>query len=191
MEEKELVIQSKEGHKEAFSLLVEKYKSKVFHLALSMIHNEQTADDIAQDVFIKAFYSLPKFKFKSEFGTWLYRITVNKAKDYMRKEKKFKKAVYKKTENFTTPKSDEFKEKEKKEEKEHRKILLYKILQTLPEKYQTVISLRDIQGYSYAKITNILKISQGTVNSRLHRARKMLRKKAAPLLFEKGIDNEM
>jgi RNA polymerase sigma-70 factor (ECF subfamily) len=156
-----------------------------------MIHNEQTADDIAQDVFVKAYFSLPKFKFESEFGTWLYRITVNKAKDYMRKEKKFRNAVYKEIKNYSINEMGELKEKEAEEEKERRKILLHKLIQTLPEKYQTIISLRDIQGCSYEKITKILKISLGTVNSRLHRARKLLRKKTTPLLFKKGNDYEM
>jgi RNA polymerase sigma-70 factor (ECF subfamily) len=90
MEEKELVLQSKEGNEEAFASLVKKYKTKVFNLAWSLTRDRETADDLAQEAFIKAYIALPKFQFKSGFGTWLYRITVNHVNDYLRKKSKIR-----------------------------------------------------------------------------------------------------
>jgi len=82
MEEKELVRLSLEGDEEAFGLLVKKYQKKVFHLAYGFTRDRETADDLAQEAFIKAYFNLSKFKSRSEFGTWLYRITINTVKDY-------------------------------------------------------------------------------------------------------------
>ena len=191
MEEKELVRQSKEGNEEAFASLVKKYKTKVFNLAWSLTRDRETADDLAQEAFIKAYISLPKFQFKSEFGTWLYRITVNHVKDYLRKKSKMSKMLFEKMKEMPLVQESEMMKKEKEQISEQRRKLVRQGLQTIPEKYQIILSLRDIQGFSYEEITEILKISPGTVDSRLHRARKMLRKKLAPFFIQKGGNHEM
>jgi RNA polymerase sigma-70 factor (ECF subfamily) len=178
MEEKELVLQSKEGNEEAFASLVKKYKTKVFNLAWSLTRDRETADDLAQEAFIKAYIALPKFQFKSGFGTWLYRITVNHVNDYLRKKSKL----------FQ---EDEMKKIEKEQIGEQRIKFVRQGLKTMPEKYQVIISLRDIQGFTYEEITRILKISPGTVDSRLHRARKMLRQKLTPFFSQKGGNHEL
>jgi RNA polymerase sigma-70 factor (ECF subfamily) len=191
MEERELVELSQKGDEDAFAALVKKYKMKVFNLAFSFTRDEALADDLAQEVFIKTFFGIPKFRFKSEFGTWLYRITVNHVKDYLRKKGRMRKMPL---ENFLESQSveeDEVTRKEKEKTMEQRKNLVRRCLQTLPEKYKVILTLRDIQGFSYEEISNILKISPGTVDSRLHRARKMLREKLAPFLCEKGGIHEM
>lgn len=179
MEEKDLVQRSQEGDEEAFAALVNKYKTKVFNLAFSLTHNRDTADDLAQEVFLKAYLSLPKFQLKSEFGTWLYRITVNHAKDYLRKRMKMKEIHL---DDLAASQEEETQVKEKKEEEEQKRKILFRSLSELPEKYRLILTLRDIQGFSYEELANILKISPGTVDSRLHRARKMLRQKIIPLL---------
>jgi len=191
MEEKDLVRLSKEGNEEAFAALVKMYKTKVFNLAWSLTRDHEMADDLAQEAFIKAYFALPKFQFKSEFGTWLYRITVNHVKDYLRRKGKMRKISLEKINEKTLIQENEMTKKEKEQIEEHRRELFHQFLQTLPEKYQVILSLRDIQGFSYKEITKILKISPGTVDSRLHRARKMLRKKLAPFLGQKGGNHEM
>lgn len=191
MEEKELVESSKEGNQEAFAALVEKYKTKVFYLAFSFTRDHEMADDLAQEVFIKAYCALPKFRFKSEFGTWLYRITVNHVKDFLRKKSRLSKMVLESILENQLFQEDEIARKEKEQVSSQRKKLVHQCLQTLPEKYRVILTLRDIQGFSYQRITEILKISPGTVDSRLHRARKMLRKKLAPFLSQKGGNYEM
>lgn len=191
MEEKELVRQSKEGNDEAFASLVKKYKTKVFNLAWSLTRDRETADDLAQEAFIKAYLALPTFQFKSEFGTWLYRITVNHAKDYLRKKSKMSKMLFEKMKEMPLVQENEIIKKEKEQIIEQRKKFVHQCLQTIPEKYKLILSLRDIQGFSYGEITKILKISPGTVDSRLHRARKMLRKKLAPFFLQRGGNHEM
>ena len=177
MEEKALVQRSKEGDKEAFSALVNKYKTKVFRLVLSFIHDRDIADDLAQEAFIKAYLALPKFRLESEFGTWLYRITLNHTKDYLRKKTRIKEIHL---DDLACAQEEEILTEEEQEEQKRR--ILYRILDELPEKYRLVLTLRDIQGFSYAETAKILKISPGTVDSRLHRGRKMLRKKIRPFL---------
>jgi RNA polymerase sigma-70 factor (ECF subfamily) len=191
MEEKELVRLSKEGNEEAFASLVKKYKTKVFNLAWSLTHDRETADDLAQEAFIKAYVALPKFQFKSEFGTWLYRITINHTKDYLRKKSKMSKMLFEKMKEMPLVQESEMMKKEKEQINEQRRKFVRQCLQTIPEKYQIILSLRDIQGFSYEEITKVLKLSPGTVDSRLHRARKMLRKKLAPFFIQKGGNHEM
>ena len=179
MEEKVLVQRSKEGDQEAFSVLVNKYKTKVFRLAFSLVHDRDVADDLAQEAFIKAYLSLPKFQHRSEFGTWLYRITVNQAKDYLRKKTKRKEVSLN---GFAISQEEETLAPEKDREEERKRTILYRSLDELPEKYRLILALRDRQGFSYKEIAKILKISPGTVDSRLHRAREMLRKKIRSFL---------
>jgi RNA polymerase sigma-70 factor (ECF subfamily) len=191
MEERELVELSQKGDEDAFAALVKNYKMKVFNLAFSFTRDEALADDLAQEVFIKAFFGLPKFRFKSEFGTWLYRITVNHVKDYLRKKGRMRKMPFENLREIQSVEEDEVTRKEKEQTMEQRKKLVHRCLQTLPEKYKVILTLRDIQGFPYEEISNTLKISPGTVDSRLHRARKMLREKLAPFLCEKGGVHEM
>jgi RNA polymerase sigma-70 factor (ECF subfamily) len=191
MEENQLVEQSKQGDEEAFGVLVQKYKTKVFNLAYSFTKDRETADDLAQEVFIKVYYALEKFKFQSGFGTWLYRIAVNHFKDYLRKHAKERHVSLEKLGREPSLSEDEIKKKERAQESADRKKLLYQALRSLPEKHQVILTLRDIQGYSYEEIAGILKLSLGTVDSRLHRARKMLRKKIAPFLSQEGGNHEM
>jgi len=179
MEENVLVQRSEEGDQEAFSALVNKYKTKVFRLAFSLIRDRDIADDLAQEVFIKAYLSLPKFQHKSEFGTWLYRIAVNHTKDYLRKKMRRKEVPL---EDFAISQEDDTLAPEKDREEEQKIALFYRSLDELPEKYRLILTLRDRQGFSYAEIAKILKVSPGTVDSRLHRAREMLRKKIRPFL---------
>lgn len=185
MEEQKIVRLSQKGDEEAFAALVKKYERKVFHLAYSLVRNKETADDLAQEVFIKAFFALPRFKFQSKFSTWLYRIAVNRIKDHLRKEKKS--AQIPLDESMIESFQDyQVHNREQKRALEKQRELLHKVLRKLPPKYQVIISLRDIQGHSYEEIAGILNLSQGTVDSRLHRARKMLRKKIEPLSNKKG-----
>ena len=191
MEENRLVEKTKQGDEEAFGLLVKKYKTKVFNLAYSFTRDRETADDMAQEVFIKVYYALEKFKFKSGFGTWLYRIATNHFKDYLRKHAKERHISFEMLGREPFLSEDEIKKKERAQDTADRKKLLHQALRSLPEKHQVILSLRDIQGHSYEEIAGILKLSPGTVDSRLHRARKMLRKKIAPFLSQEGDNHEM
>ena len=176
MKEKELVHKAQTGNEEAFTALFEKYRIKMFNLAYSFTRNQETADDLAQDIFIKAYLSLPKFQYKSKFGTWLYRIGVNTIKDHLRKESRIKAIPFDENIAVHTHRTDEFTKREAEQEKVSQKLVLYETIRSLPDKHRIILTLRDIQGNPYGEIAKILNISPGTVDSRLHRARKMLRK---------------
>ena len=186
MEEKKLVQLSQKGDEEAFSLLVKKYQKKVFNLALGLTQNKDMADDLAQEAFIKAFFGLPKFKFKSEFGTWLYRITINVIKDYLRKKERISRISLEVSQVSPFLEEDEAKIREKEKTAEMKRRIVHHFIAQLPEKHQVILTLRDIHGFSYEDISKILEISPGTVDSRLFRARKKLRQKIEPYLRQKG-----
>jgi RNA polymerase sigma-70 factor (ECF subfamily) len=186
MEEKALIEAARLGSREAFETIVKRYEKKVFHLAFSFVRDRASADDLAQEVFVKAYFALPKFHFKSEFGTWLYRIAANHIKDHLRKVSRRKEVSIEEFEDVAFVSDDQVKERERIQAEDQRKKIVFRVLATLPQKYRMILTLRDIRGFSYEEITRILKISPGTVDSRLHRARKLLRNKMTPYLGAEG-----
>jgi RNA polymerase sigma-70 factor (ECF subfamily) len=185
MDDKELIRRSQEGDGEAFGQLIEKYRNRVYYLAYGLTGNRSEADDLAQEVFIKAFYAIPKFRLKSEFGTWLYRVAVNHVKDYLRKSRHRMKelSIHDFGDNLPAAEGATFEERQLSEK---RRGLVQAALHRLPDKYQIILALRDIQGLPYEEISRILGISVGTVDSRLHRARKKLREKLDLIVGDKG-----
>lgn len=188
MSDRELVERAQAGSQDAFSALVEKYRAKMFNLAYSLTRNREAADDLAQEVFIKAYLALPKFKYQSAFGTWLYRIAVNASKDFLRKEGRLRKVSLEDSPPGTLMQEDDTVQIDEAKETEKQKQLVRQALKSLPEKYQVILTLRDIQGFPYGEISQVLDISPGTVDSRLHRARKMLRKKVHQISARFGGD---
>jgi RNA polymerase sigma-70 factor (ECF subfamily) len=178
MDEKELVRRAQTGDGEAFGVLVERYKGKVFSLVYGFARDRAAADDLAQEVFIKAYFSLPNFKAESGFGTWLYRIAVNQAKDFLRKNRQRQKEVSIEDVGEPALGAPDASPEENRLEEGRRKVV-QEALARLPEKYRVILTLRDIDGLSYEDISGILKLSPGTVYSRLHRARRKLRDKLA------------
>jgi len=186
MDEKDLVQKSQEGNEEAYGILVETYKTKVFNMAYSLTLNREIADDLAQEVFIKAYYALPKFKGKAAFSTWLHQITMNHTKDYLRKASRMRQVPFEETKGDLSTQEDKAEKREREEDLAQKKKIVHEAIVTLPEKYRIILSLRDIQGLPYEEISRLLNISPGTVDSRLHRARKMLKKKIIPFLEKEG-----
>jgi RNA polymerase sigma-70 factor (ECF subfamily) len=186
MEEKQLVRLAQEGSPEAFEELVRKYQPKVFSMALSFTRNREAADDLAQEVFLKAYLALPRFHGRSEFGTWLYRISVNHIKDYLRKKGRAKEVSLEDVREISFSDKEQTEKAERDREVESRRTLVRAFVGSLPDKYRIILTLRDIQGLPYEEISRVLKLSPGTVDSRLHRARRMLRVKLAPHLAAEG-----
>jgi RNA polymerase sigma-70 factor (ECF subfamily) len=190
MEEKELIRLAQRGNGEAFGQLIERYKIKVFSLAYGLTRDRAAADDLAQEILIKAYFVLPKFKFRSEFGTWLFRVAVNHIKDYLRKTRRRRQDLsLQNVQEKEVATEDRSYEEEKREER--RRTLVWAALRRLPRKYRVILTLRDIQGLSYEEITRVLGISIGTVDSRLFRARRMLRERLAGRVEGKGGKHEL
>lgn len=188
MDDEQLIRLSLEGDQSAFGSLVTKYKVKVYNLAFSLTHNRETADDLAQEVFLKAYMSLAAFKFKSGFGTWLYRITVNHVRDFLRKAGKIQTVPFLDEQRYEQMEDDPADRRVQDDIAKQRQVVVRRVLQSLPEKHRVILTLRDMQGLSYEEIAGILRIAPGTVDSRLHRARKLLRARLAPSLSPHGGD---
>jgi RNA polymerase sigma-70 factor (ECF subfamily) len=186
MDDKSLVESARRGDRGAFETLVKRYEAKVYHLAYGFVQDPATADDLAQDVFVKVYFHLSKFKFESEFGTWLYRVAVNHIKDHLRKVGRRREVSLEDVAEAHLTAEDPAPGREAERLAEERRTAVHRALQTLPPKYNVILTLRDVRGLSYEEIAEALKISPGTVDSRLHRARRQLRKKMAPLLGAEG-----
>jgi RNA polymerase sigma-70 factor, ECF subfamily len=191
MEDKQLVRLAQEGSPAAFEELVAKYQPKVFSMALSFTRNREAADDLAQEIFLKAYLALPRFHGKSEFGTWLYRISMNHIKDFLRKRGRAKEVSLDDVGEAAFSDKDQAARAEQDRETEARRTLVQQLVRGLPEKYRVILTLRDIQGMAYDDISRILRLSPGTVDSRLHRARRMLRLKLEPYLAGEGGAHEL
>ena len=173
------------GDKAAFDELVLKHQHKLFNLCYRFLGDYQEANDSAQETFIKVYRSLKKFRFKSAFSTWLYRIAVNTSKN------KLKSAEYrqkKKMVPLDNPASldhsspairirGETHSPAMELEKKERMRVIQEAINALPPEQKEVVTLRDIEGFSYEEIVEITGFNPGTVKSRLARARLDLRKK--------------
>jgi len=179
--DQELVRASRRGDKEAFRELVERYERKVVSIALGMVHNREDAVEIAQETFVKAFENLERFKGESSFYTWLYRIVVNRAIDFQRRERRHP------TVGLEDWGGGEGYEEVLKEERltdpylqAHAREVGERVSEAIDEltpDHKAVILLREVEGLSYDEISRVMQCSKGTVMSRLHYARKKLQKK--------------
>ena len=175
-----LITLFQSGEEEVFRFLVERYSQRVRNLIYSIFNETAVVDDIAQEVFIRVYEALPRFRFESSFYTWLYRITINKSRDELRKRKTRK---FFSLHSMLDASNVELQSKIRVfPDDNSAKELVNKGLQQLPEKFRIPIILKDIDGLSYEEMAEIMQCEIGTVKSRLSRARSMLRKILAPLL---------
>jgi len=179
----ELIKAFQAGKKAAFDELVLSHKDKVFNLCYWFVGDYQDANDLAQDVFFKAFKALKNFRFESAFSTWIYRIAVNTCKNRL---KSFQYRLKKKFVhlNNTAAKSnpgveiaDESSSPEIELGKKERMRLIKAAINSLPSNKKAVVVLRDIEGLSYEEISSVTGFNLGTVKSKLARARQDLREK--------------
>jgi RNA polymerase sigma-70 factor, ECF subfamily len=179
--ELDLVKRCQAGETEAFDELVTRYRTRVFGMIYNMVHNEQDAWDLAQDSFVKAWKSIKRFRGKSSFYTWMYRIVMNVTIDWLRKKQikgagtEFDDAVQLKEidpASRTVPKSEEL-PYERMERSEVRTQIDCAIAQLTPE-HRAVILMKETEGMQYHEIAEALGCSIGTVMSRLFYARKRL-----------------
>ena len=184
-EDSELVKAFQAGDKAAFDTLVLRHKDKLYNLCYWFLGDAQEANDSAQEVFIKVFRSLRKFRFESAFSTWLYRIAANTCKNRLKSSEFRQKAKRVRFDNPGKIEDGQYAEEIQDKtsspmielEKKERMMLIHKAIASLPTDQSTVVVLRDIEGLSYEEVANITGINSGTVKSRLSRARQQLRKK--------------
>jgi len=184
-EDPTLVERAKNGDLAAFEQLVEKYRQRVWRLAIRYLRDEEEAMDVAQEVFVRAYQSLKEFRGRSQFYTWLFRITVNLATDRQRQRASRQRAFGSEelseaewTRTLPDPSRRPDEEASRAQEREQ----IRKALDALPPHHRTIIMLSDVEGLSYREIAEVLRCPMGTVMSRLHNARKQLRGLLGPLL---------
>ena len=175
MEDKQLVDKAKAGDSAAFEQLVLLHQKVVYNYCLRMCGNREDALDLSQDAFLKAYKSLAFFKGESSFSTWMYRLTVNVCIDFLRSRKRHK-SVSLTVENDdgekeVLPIPDERESIEKHVERKELRAAIERGINMLSEAHRQVLVLREINGCSYAEISEILDINEGTVKSRISRAR--------------------
>lgn len=185
--DQQLVARAQQGDKQAFELLVSKYQRKLLRLISRLVRDPAEAEDVAQDAFIKAYRALPQFRGDSAFYTWLYRIGVNTAKNYLVSQGRRPPSSTEKDaeEAETFDDADALRDINTPES-----ILLSKEIATtvnaamakLPEELRTAISLREIEGLSYDEISEVMNCPIGTVRSRIFRAREAIAAELRPLL---------
>lgn len=156
------------GDESTFKILLIKHKDKVRNLVFLTLGDVDYVDDISQDVFISVYHKLNEFRFESKFTTWLYRITINKCKDYLRK---------KKVRSIFVPIQDYEADYGTKPFSENIDIpnLVRAAIDKLPEKLKVPLVMRDIDGFSYKEIADELGTEVGTIKSRIFRARETLK----------------
>ena len=177
------VVLCRKGDVEAFEILVERHQKKMLNIAYRMLGDYDEACDVVQDAFLAAYKSLNKFKAESKFSTWLYRIVVNYTKNRLKQRK-----------NLARHESASLDESADGQvscaaclsvastgnpaellEQSEREAHVQRCITTLDVEYREVLVMRDIQGFSYEEIRDVLRIPDGTVKSRLSRARVALK----------------
>lgn len=183
-----LVERVQRGDKKAFDALVLKYQGRILNLISGFVRDPNDASDVAQEVFIKAYRALPGFRGDSAFYTWIYRITVNTAKNFLATgaRKPFDTAVdFEEMEQIDQ--SDALKEQATPERLMLTRELQDTIIRTieeLPADLRSAITLREIDGLSYEEIATVMACPVGTVRSRIFRAREAVDKILKPLLID-------
>ena len=178
--DQQLVERAQRGDKRAFDLLVVKYQRKLARLLSQFIRDAAEVEDVTQETFIKAYRSLSSFRGDSAFYTWLYRIGINAAKNFLVAQKRRASTT---TNEFDIEVAENFEEGSQlrelntpENELMSKQIAqtVHQALQALPEELRSAITLREIEGLSYEEIASIMSCPTGTVRSRIFRAREAI-----------------
>jgi len=185
--DQQLVERAQRGDKQAFGLLVAKYQRKLSRLLSRFIRDPAEVEDVAQESFIKAYRALPSFRGDSAFYTWLYRIGINTAKNYLvamgRRAPTTTEFDSEEAESFED--GDQLRDINTPESMLMSKQIAQTVNETmadLPEELRTAITLREIEGLSYEEIAGIMNCPIGTVRSRIFRAREAIAARLRPLI---------
>ena len=177
-EESAVILRVQQGDANAFEALVTAYQKQVYNLALRTVGNPEDAADLSQEAFLRAYRSIGSFRGDSKFSVWLYRLTTNICIDFLRSRGR------KPTVSLTVEGDDEESEEldvaderydpEENFQRAELQRAVQRGLNTLPEEFRTILILRELEGLSYAEIGEMLHLEEGTVKSRLFRARSRL-----------------
>jgi len=188
--DQQLVERVQKGDKRAFDLLVLKYQNKMVSVVGRYINDSHEVYDVVQEAFIKAYRALGNFRGDSQFYTWLYRIAINTAKNYLVSRGRrppstdvdVEDAEFYSGSDFLkdvdTPENNLF--------RDELKAMVDRAIRELPEDLRTAVTLRELEGLSYEEIADVMACPVGTVRSRIFRARDAIDKRIAPMLDRQG-----
>lgn len=188
-EDKSLVVRSVKGDREAFSVLVEKYYKKIYNLAYRFVGDTEEANDLAQEIFTAAYQNLKKFRGDAKFSTWLFQIATNRGKNrfkYLKRRGYFinRSQADSDDDKDSTPRAipDTSTNPETMLASKQIQRLVQDAINELDPDHKEIVILRDIEGFSYDEIAQILNLPEGTTKSRLHRARMVVKDKLKKVL---------
>lgn len=192
MDETEIIVALKNGEQKAFHFLVNNYSQKVYNLSLGILQNEEDAEDATQEVFTTVYLSINQFKGESKLSTWIYRITVNKCREFIRKKSRKKRFGF-----LTSLESVEHKSFQSENanfmhpgvelENQERASILFEAINRLPENQKIAFSMHKLDGIPYEEIAEIMKTTLSSVESLLFRARQNLKHMLATYYEENEI----
>ncbi|MGH8247218.1 MAG: RNA polymerase sigma factor [Gammaproteobacteria bacterium] len=178
-----LIKRAQAGEEEAFRLIVERYQAKVFSIIHGILRNRNDAEDIAQQVFTKIYFSLRKFNFRSALVTWIYKITVNECYDYLRKQK-VRKLTYesdlneddlRRVDNMEDTRRNPAEAIDRRTELRE---YVVRLLDKLSEEERHLLIMKEVEGYPVEELARMVSMNENTVKVKLFRARQKLVKAA-------------
>lgn len=181
-DEKRLVEKAQAGDLDAFGELYERFSPGVFNLALRMVGSREDAEDIRQEVFLRAHRALKDFKGEARFSTWLYRIAANVALDEIRRRKPTVSADTLREESRWEAVADDQGDPQEQLDRSLAREAVQAALMAMPPNYRILVVLKHIEGLSYEEIAAVLGCTLTSLNVRLHRARESFRKAIGPHL---------
>ena len=192
-----LIVRCQKGDTEAFDELFNRYKSKIFTFIYQFVKDVETAEDIFQETFIRVFTKAKYFSHKSKFSTWLYTIAGNLCRDELKRRKRKQKISLespikhreerKQVSKLIQTIRDESRDARRQIQRDEFREILLTAIDELPEKLQIVINLHGLHQLKYREVAKILRCPVGTVQSRMHNALKLLKKKFQEKLRKQDI----
>jgi RNA polymerase sigma-70 factor (ECF subfamily) len=189
-EEAELIDRLRKGDESAFRQVVESRKDLVYNTVLGLLQHPEDAEDVAQDVFIKMYESIHQFKGESAFSTWLYRIAVTKALEWIRSRKRKKRFAFITgllgDNNELRHDPPDFHHPGVQLDNKERAARLFKSIAQLPDNQRVAFTLHKVEGIPYLEIAAIMELSVSAIESLIHRAKKNLRKDLEDYYMKNG-----
>jgi RNA polymerase sigma-70 factor (ECF subfamily) len=178
-QEVECIRRVQKGDGEAFGLLVAKYQQRILSIVFHLVRRRDEVEDLAQEVFFKAFRAIRSYNFQSSFATWLSRIAVNHCYDYLRKVRASRVSYYSEMTEESAHELERKAENPPPQGWDHAERLalrdfVARLLDRAPEDDRLILSLKELEDYSVEEIADLLKLKTSTVKVRLHRARKRM-----------------